>query len=401
MTESCEVCGSTLDGPVIDLGQHPLNDDMQPVGSNQSVTRYAQEVHLCSVCLTAHQLHPVAKETLFFPEYRYRGSVTKDVLSGMQDLVENSLAFLGRSGPITVLDIGANDGSLLGTFKSSIDCKTIGVDPTLAVLNSEGRIDFPYMEFFSEDTANKILTDHGAPDVVTFTNVFAHIEDLPALTRATSHLLTDENLLVIENHYLGSVLDRNQFDTFYAEHLRTYSAESFRHIAGQLDAEIRSIQFPRRYGGNIRVYMSRRQGAKGHFDPVSESDFVGRFAGIQGTYDMWRADASQTLTRLLSAGPLIGKSCPARSVMLYSSLDMTREKMPRVYEHPRSPKIGFCVPGTDISIVSDDGLREESIDQMILWSWHIAYELMPYLAQTGWHGDVWAPLPTFEKIGSI
>ena len=148
---------------------------MHRIGSNYLAKKYKQEIQLCTNCLTAHQLHPVEKETLFFPEYRYRGSVTKDVILGMEDLIDNALRFYEFGHPKKVLDIGANDGSLLGIIKQKSGSETIGVDPTNAVMNSDGKIDFPYCEFFSRETARKILENHGFPDIITFTNVFAHI----------------------------------------------------------------------------------------------------------------------------------------------------------------------------------------------------------------------------------
>jgi hypothetical protein len=401
LVTSCEVCGNGLSGPVIDLGSHPLNDDMNLIGKTTEVRKYRQEIQLCQVCLTAHQLHPVEKETLFFPEYRYRGGVTKDVLSGMEDLVENALKYYGNSSPQSVLDIGANDGSLLGIFKRHSNCKTIGVDPTSAVLKNEGRIDNAYCEFFSKETALKILQEHGYPDIITFTNVFAHIENLPALIEAVSILLNDKNLLVIENHYLGAVLDKNQFDTFYAEHIRTYSATSFQYIAASLDTKIRSVQFPRRYGGNIRVYMARTNSFVEEISYVDESVYSDRFIQIQSTYDNWLNDSKNRIEKILETGILIGKSCPARSVMLYSSLEMDQEKMLAVFEHPKSPKIGFCVPGTTIPILSDLELPQKSTGNLILWSWHIAYEILPYLKEIGYRGNIWVPLPKFQLLETL
>ena len=44
--------------------------------------------------------------------------------------------------------------------------------------------------------------------------------------------------LIIENHYLGTVIKTNQFDTFYHEHPRTYSKKSFEIIAKKLDTKL-------------------------------------------------------------------------------------------------------------------------------------------------------------------
>ena len=61
---------------------------------------------------------------------------------------------------------------------------------------------------------------------------------------------------MIENHYLGSILKKKQFDTFYHEHPRTYSLKSFYYIAKKIGMTLLNYSFPSRYGGNIRVILS-------------------------------------------------------------------------------------------------------------------------------------------------
>ena len=68
-------------------------------------------------------------------------------------------------------------------------------------------------------------------DLICFTNVFAHIENLNELLKNLKALINKDTVLIIENHYLGSILKKNQFDTFYHEHPRTYSLKSFSFIA--------------------------------------------------------------------------------------------------------------------------------------------------------------------------
>ena len=62
---------------------------------------------------------------------------------------------------------------------------------------------------------------------------------------------------MIENHYLGDILKKHQFDTFYHEHPRTYSLKSFEVIAQSIDKKLLDVEFPQRYGGNIRVFIGR------------------------------------------------------------------------------------------------------------------------------------------------
>ena len=51
--------------------------------------------------------------------------------------------------------------------------------------------------------------------MIIFTNVFAHIENLQLLIKNLKKLISDETVLIIENHYFGSIIEKNQFDTFY------------------------------------------------------------------------------------------------------------------------------------------------------------------------------------------
>jgi hypothetical protein len=229
--------------------------------------------------------------------------------------------------------------------------------------------------------------------------VFAHIENLGELIEALDLLLSSNNLVVIENHYLGSVLEKNQFDTFYAEHLRTYSSKSFEFIAERLNCNIVRLQFPKRYGGNIRVFLSRKKFPSTINEFSNENNFLDSFTNLQKVYDNWKSDSKIQLEKLLSNSILLGKSCPARSVMLFSSLELDSSMMPFVYEQPSSAKLGFYVPGTSIEVVSDDLFPRGSEIPLILWSWHIAYEVLPYLRKNlDFKGEVWSPLPKFNKI---
>lgn len=393
----CEVCQSTLQGPILDLGKHPLCDDLQQVGKTALLPKYLQSIQLCSNCLTAHQLYPVAKEELFKADYHYRAGLTKDVLLGMQNLAESVLAKFSLDAlPKNILDVGCNDGSLLKYFKTySPKSNVIGVDPTNAILEAKSDLDFAIKGFFNEEIAREIKQNYGTMDVITFTNVFAHIEDLPSLLNALKILIGPNTVIVIENHYLGAILEKNQFDTFYHEHPRTYSARSFEYIASSLGIFLNSIEFPSRYGGNIRVTLSAKTSNQFQL-PDFENDFEEKFENMQQIYDVWKTDSFAVLKQITQEGPIFGKSLPGRAVMLISALGINAEEMPAVFEQALSPKVGFYVPGTQIEILSDEKILATAPSRIIVWGWHIADEICSYLAELGYKGEIWVPLPKFE-----
>ena len=123
--------------------------------------------------------------------------------------------------------------------------------------------------------ALEILATCGQLDFITFTNVFAHIENLSELLAALKVLIGPKTVVVIENHYMGAILDSDQLNTFYHEHPRTYSLKSFTYIAKDLGLNLMDVEFPSRYGGNIRVYLGHGEDFKG--TPVDESHFAKKF----------------------------------------------------------------------------------------------------------------------------
>ena len=58
----CELCGDKDLKEVLNIGNHPLCDDLVPVKSNMECTLYPITILLCESCLTAHQKFQIRKE---------------------------------------------------------------------------------------------------------------------------------------------------------------------------------------------------------------------------------------------------------------------------------------------------------------------------------------------------
>lgn len=393
---SCEVCGNTELIQVLDLGRHPLCDDLIPLESSASCAVYPIEIHYCEQCYTAHQRYQVPKVTLFPQTYHYRSRFTADVLRGMSDLVESVELQMGSLKGCVVLDVGCNDGSLLDKF-SAKGTKTIGVEPTGAHVDAKGRDHAVINDFFTPSTAKTIVEAYGPVDVITFTNVFAHIEDLPELLRAVKLVSHEGTRLVVENHYLGAVLAKNQFDTFYHEHPRTYSFNSFAHIAKTLGKQISALEFPSRYGGNIRVTIGGEPASDLKTISLmkqtleSEFKFVKDFEDMRNFITQWKTQKLEQIRQIVqNDGPLAAKAFPGRAAILIQCLGLDENLISAVYEKPNSMKVGNFVPGTRIPIKSDDELfgLDPAPDFILNLAWHIGSEIREYLGNNGYQGEI-------------
>tara|TARA_B100000767_G_C19759883_1_gene534695 strand:- start:717 stop:1922 length:1206 start_codon:yes stop_codon:yes gene_type:complete len=381
---ACEVCGNGSLISVLDLGFHPMCDDLIPINESRVCNKYPIKIYFCEECCTAHQRFQIPKNVLFPESYHYRAHLTPSVLSGMRDLVGS---FEQRFGPIDgkiVLDIGCNDGSLLDIFYSK-GCSVIGIEPTSAALDSKHKI---LNCFFDKESTNEVLSLVGQPDIITFTNVFAHIENLIELLDNLKLLIGDNTVVVIENHYLGSVLQTDQFDTFYHEHPRTYSLKSFQYISKSLGLNLQDVQFVSRYGGNIRAYLGHEKEVSTN---INEGNFVQLFNTMNRNLLSWKTEILALINSLVDKyGPLTAKAFPGRAAIIIEYLGLNESHLSAVYEITGSKKVGYYVPGTKIPILPEAELfsKKDLPDIIINLAWHIPTEVNANLCAHGFNGKM-------------
>lgn len=386
----CEVCDYKVLIPSLNLGLHPMCDDLIKIEDSKTNKEYPIEIGFCPKCYTAHQQYQIPKQDLFPSDYHYRARFTKDVLNGMEQLVNYLEEKFGLLKGKKVLDIGCNDGSLLDFFKEK-GAITFGVEPTGANFEAAQKGHYIVNAYFDKKTAE----NHIKPDIITFTNVFAHIEDLNNVLEALKILMKEDTLLVIENHYLGAVLEKNQFDTFYHEHPRTYSLNSFLYIAEKLKLNVLSAEFPSRYGGNIRVVIGKNKDQITPLDYINEviikeSQFGLSLEKMNLDITEWKKTKLEEIQNAIKKyGSLEAKAFPGRAAIPVKMLGLNENHIKCVYEKPGSLKIGYKIPGTNIPILSDDELGDLSKKPVLLnLAWHISVEIEKYLRNKGFKGQL-------------
>ena len=312
----------------------------------------------------------------------------------MKNLVNDCEKFLNNLQNVKILDVGCNDGSLLNFFKKK-GSVTVGIEPTKAAMDATEAGHKIYNGFFDTRLAEKIFKEEGPFDVVVFTNVFAHIDDLKNLLLNTKKMLKKDGLLIIENHYLGSVLKGNQFDTFYHEHPRTYSALSFINIAKILGLKLTDFKLTSRYGGNIRVFISNKENSNREFlDNIIKNEnrnFKLLFSKMDTFISIWKKETNSKLKKLIKEnGPLVAKAFPGRAAILIHLLGYDKTEISAVYEKENSLKIDHFVPGTRIPIKSEKELfeKKEKHKYLLNLAWHIPDEINTYMKEKNFEGKI-------------
>ena len=230
--------------------------------------------------------------------------------------------------------------------------------------------------FFNIKTSKDIIKKYGKAKIVTTTNVFAHTNSLYEFIKGAKNILKKDGVFIIENHYLLEVIKKNQFDTFYHEHLRTYSLTSLIKLMKHYNLNLIDAFTTSRYGGNIQAHFS-----------IKKKDFNSRIKGILSkevkylsqTKNYLRFNkrmevSKEKLRKYLEQNDnkiIVGKAYPARASILLHYYNMLPSKLKYIAEQPTSKKLNFYAPGTNLKIISSEHMKKENPDIVIILAWHL------------------------------
>ncbi len=384
IVKKCQICNSSLIN-FLDLGKQPLCDDLKVKPNSNKF--YKLQIKFCKKCLTAFQKFNINKKILFPKSYHYRSANTQDVLSGMKDLVNQTLKLKKNLKGKNVLDIGCNDGSLLDFFKKK-GSNTYGIEPTGAFAEAKKKKHIILNNYINMKTSIFLKKKVKKFDVITFTNVFAHIENFKELINSLKNLISKDTLVVIENHYLVEVIKKIQFDTFYHEHPRTYSLNSFFMISKLLGLNIVKYNFVKRYNGNIRVFLQKKRNfkinKKFQNDLKREKKIIKNVKNFQKKINLWKYKKRKFFSLVSKKnGAIPAKAFPGRASILINLLKLNNNNISKIYEKDISLKINKYAPGTNIKIVKETLFNKKDRDKKMIinLAWHISNEIKLYLKQ--------------------
>lgn len=398
--ETCQVCDSATLESIIFIGYLPPVNTMPPIGTRPiEQPAYPAEVLRCTKCDLVQLGLVVDPAILFPPSYPYTSGTTKILRDNFAELYRDVQATFPLAKDDLVVDIGSNDGTLLSNFKDG-GHRVLGIEPTNAGLLARERGITTDISFFNKEATGRALKEHGKAAVVTAANVFAHIENVHDVMRNILSLLKDDGLFISESHYWIALLETLQYDTIYHEHLRYYSVTSLQYLLRMHGLEVvRTKRIPT-HGGSVRVYAAR-EGKRTPDDTVqailaeeARAMSAESLAGFRrGVVDS-KLGLLAMLRDIKRAGQRVyGVGAPSRSTTLINYVGLDDGIVDCVLEIGGSYKIGKYVPGTVVPVVDEKRLVEDPPDYALLFSWHIADELIPKLKQKRYRGKFIIPLP--------
>ena len=397
--DRCQISGTKDLKSILSLGYLPPVNKLKKINSalREDVFFPAELVFSPSSKLV--QLNTLVNKEILFPkEYPYTSSTTKILRENFKELYKDCRKIINITSKDLIIDIGSNDGNLLINFKKSH--RVLGITPE-KIGKIAIRKGIPTLiRYFDKPSANLVLKKYGKAKIITATNVFAHIENVHELMKNILKILDNNGMFISESHYLVSLIQTNQYDTIYHEHLRYYSLKSLKYLFEKYGMEIIHAKKINTHGGSIRVYAARKKKFKITKNVIKILNFEKKFLNWK-TFNNFKKKAVDSKLSLYSIlkklknnnKKIYGIGAPSRASTLINYTGLDENIIDCVLEVEGSYKIGNYIPGKKIPILSEKKLYNDPPDFVILFSWHIASELKKNLKKKGFKGKFIIPLP--------
>ncbi len=382
--DSCRVCGGRDLWGFLDLGRQPLaNAFLAPDANLAREESFPLLVYLCRECSHVQLLDVVSKETLF-SHYLYFSTTSRTIPAHFAALAREVRDRMLEAGDM-VVEIGSNDGVLLSAF-DGMGVRALGVEPAANVAEAARRRGVQTMNrFFTRDVAEAIRRDFGPAKVVLANNVVGHVDDLGELVESVRALLAPDGTFVFEVPYLVDLVEKNEFDTVYHEHLSYFAVRPAERLLARAGLVIADVTRQRVHGGTIRVYARRREAVAEPSPRVRELVNLelalglhtpAPYAALADRVRALRDEVNATLRRLKSDGLRVSAyGAPAKGNTLLNYCGIGPEVLEFVQDSTPA-KQGLLTPGTHVPVVPPARFQERPPDVALLLAWNYEDEIL-------------------------
>lgn len=366
---------------------------------------------------SAPRLEKIASPEFMYGKYWYRSGINKTMTDELKGIVESITSqYQLNSGDIW-LDIACNDGTLLKFVPEK--CKKIGIDPVddSYVNESKKYANYIVQDYFSEFSYNSVCKD--LAKIITVIAMFYDLENPDIFLKDVNKIMHEDGVLVLQLSYTPLMINQMAFDNICHEHVYYYSLFSMKKLLENNGFQIVDCQLNDINGGSFRVYAMKKNANVEKFGTQPYRDVCNfRINSILSYEKLEKFNSPRIWNSFYKRLQVLkdktynfileeknnnkkiwgyGASTKGNTLLQYFNLDSTL--IDGIAERSEY-KFGLKTVGTNIPIYSEEYMRSENPDYLLILPWHFINEFINREKDFLINGGKFiVPCPEFKIIG--
>lgn len=376
----CRLCANNTK-EVIDLGASPpannfINSEDDEYQAFPLIVDFCESCYCIQLrdCLNHHEL---------YKSYTYATPQSSSLTNQYENILSIIKEKFKSTKELFCFEIGSNNGDLLYFLENEFQ-KVLGLDPAENIVKLATKKGVNTIcEFFDAFQAERILNNHGKPNVIIARHMFAHNEDPQKLMDGITKLLDEDGLVLIENAYAVDTLIKNEFDQIYHEHMFYYSAITIQKLFKKNNLELFNIDFSDVHGGSA-LFVAGKKGK----NQINESliktvenekrlfedmDIFNSF--VLNIENSKKSALKYIQSELQKRKKIICYGAPAKAFTVFSYYGLSNEEISLCID-TTPEKQGKLFPKFNIPIYGEEKLDDIDYDIVIVNAWNYKEEII-------------------------
>lgn len=333
----------------------------------------------CEDCKLLQLHHSYSAEEMYGEGYGYRSGLNQSMVDHLRDLARGIQVMRNITSEDLIVDIGGNDGTLLGFFPR--DCHRLNIDPT-----AEKFADFmPQGVTFVAELFRPILLHKRKAKVITAIAMFYDIEDPLQFLIDVRNSLTEDGVFVCEVNDASRHLFEGIYDHVCHEHTIYYSDYHLRQLFDAAGFKIEGKVNSDANGGSLCIFATPGKGEVGSATLYSIDE-----SSIKTKIEMHAEHLRNTVQSM--GGTVFGYGASTKGNIILQTARLTKEDIPYIVD-VNPDKWGKVTPGTEIPIISPEEAWRMKANIFLVLPWHFRENI---LARE--KGTFIFPFPTVEIV---
>ena len=389
--KTCRVCGFKKLTPILSLGNLYVSTFVK--NRKDKVVKAPLELVFCENCALLQLKHTAPQELLYTGHYWYRSGLNPVIINDLREITEVALKMVKLKKGDIVLDIGANDGTMLEFYPKNLI--RVGCEPANNLIAEIKKVT-PYVihDFWSYEVWKKKFGEKKAK-IITAIGMFYDMENPNQFIGDSAKALDKKGVFIAQLMCLGPMLEKNDLGNICHEHLEYYSYESIVYLFEKNGLEIFKVEKNDINGGSYRIFARHyKKGSikiKEKFTKKDYKDFYKRIERNKETcFDFIKKETEKGKKVYV-----YGASTKGNTILQYYGFN---DKLIKGAADKSKEKWGKYTVGTLIPIVSEEKARKNA-DYFLVLPW--AFLKTFYEREKKWlkkGGKFIVPLPYFRVV---